>query len=455
MPDPTTRSERQHALLYPILVGGVLMGLALGIRHVQGLFMLPMTMDHGWPRETFAFALALQNLVWGIAQPFTGMLADRWGTAKIVAAGALLYGLGLLLMSTATSPAALYLGGGVVIGLALSCTAFGVVYGALSRLSTEADRSWSLGLAGAIGGLGQFIAVPGTQALQDALGWERALVSLGAMIGLLVLFASKLDDRVRVGTVQAAGAPRPLPMAAAISQAFAHRGFWLLNLGFLACGFQLAFIAAHLPAYLLDKGVHPSVAVTGLAIIALSNVVGTFVCGQLGDQCAGGGVVDGECGHAQRAACAASRKSCNKGESSTTPSSARWNSGCHCTALTQAPPVWRMASTTPSSGDSASTAKPGARSLMPWWWTLLILCRPAPPSRPASRVPGTTPAAAIAAVSSIGYSGFLVGPPLIGSVAQAVSLTAALSLVVVAMVALALGAGGGAVTVLWCTTIAT
>lgn len=278
----TTHEDRRRALLYPILVGGILMGLALGIRHVQGLFMLPMTMDRGWTRETFALAIALQNLVWGIAQPFTGMLADRWGSAKIVATGAMLYGLGLLLMSTATTPAELFLGGGLIIGLALSCTAFGVVYGALSRMSTEVDRGWSLGLAGAIGGLGQFVAVPGTQALQDALGWERALVTLGALIALLVLFASKLDDRVGAGAGQGAGAPRPLPMAAAISQAFAHRGFRLLNLGFLACGFQLAFIAAHLPAYLLDKGVHPSVAVTGLAIIALANVAGTFVCGQLG-----------------------------------------------------------------------------------------------------------------------------------------------------------------------------
>ncbi len=277
----TTREERRRALLYPILVGGILMGLALGIRHVHGLFMLPMTMDRGWTRETFALAIALQNLVWGIAQPFTGMLADRWGSAKIVAAGAMLYGLGLLLMATATTPAQLFLGGGLIIGLALSCTAFGVVYGALSRMSTEADRGWSLGLAGAIGGLGQFVAVPGTQALQDALGWDRALVTLGALIALLVLFASKLDDRVDAGAGQGAGAPRPLPMAAALSQAFAHRGFWLLNLGFLACGFQLAFIAAHLPAYLLDKGVHPRVAVTGLAVIALANVVGTFVCGQL------------------------------------------------------------------------------------------------------------------------------------------------------------------------------
>jgi MFS family permease len=283
MPATAPRAAHRRKLLYPILVGGVLMGLALGTRHVQGLFMLPMTMDRGWPRETFAFAIALQNLVWGLAQPFTGMLADRWGSARIVAAGALLYGLGLLLMSSASTPAQLHLAAGLVIGLALSCTAFGVVYGALSRLSTPADRSWSLGLAGAIGGFGQFIAVPGTQALQDALGWSHALVALGALIALTVLFASQLDDRPHLGGGPDAGeAPAPLSMTAAIAQAFAHRGFWLLNLGFLACGFQLAFIATHLPAYLLDKGVQPGVAVTGLALIALANVAGTFVCGQLG-----------------------------------------------------------------------------------------------------------------------------------------------------------------------------
>lgn len=282
MPASTTPAQRRRALLYPILAGGILMGLALGIRHVQGLFMLPMTMDRGWSRETFALAIALQNLVWGLAQPFTGMLADRYGSARIVAAGTLLYGLGLLLMAGASTPAGLFLGGGLLIGLALSCTAFGVVYGALSRMSAEADRGWSLGLAGAIGGLGQFIAVPGTQALQEALGWSHALVALGALIAMLVLFASKLDDRSRTGSDPAGNAPPPQPMAAAISQAFAHPGFWLLNLGFLACGFQLAFVAAHLPAYLLDKGVPPRVAVTGLAIIALANVVGTFVCGQLG-----------------------------------------------------------------------------------------------------------------------------------------------------------------------------
>ena len=241
--------------------------------------MLPMTMDRGWSRETFAFALAIQNLALGFAQPVAGMLADRFGGAKVVAVGTLLYGLGLAVMSAATTPLALYLGCGVVVGVALSCTAFGVVYSALNRLSPEADRGWSMGLAGAIGGLGQFVAVPATQALQDALGWNWALLALGAAMVVLIALAPQLRDR---GCVDIAGVRATQPMGAAIRQALSHRGFWLLNLGFLACGFQLAFIAAHLPAYLLDKGVHPSVAVTGLAIIALANVAGTFACGQLG-----------------------------------------------------------------------------------------------------------------------------------------------------------------------------
>jgi MFS family permease len=279
----TTRAQHRRALLHPILAGGALMGLALGIRHVQGLFMLPMSLDRGWPREPFALAMAVLILVWVLAQPFTGMIADRWGSARVVMAGTVLYGLGLLLMSTASSPAQLFLGGGLLIGLALSCTAFGVVYGALSRLSADADRSWALGLAGALGGLGQFIAVPGTQALQDSLGWRQALLVLGALIALMVLFASKLDDRARADTSPGPGAPAAQqPMAAAIAQAFAHRGFWLLNLGFLACGFQLAFVANHLPAYLLDKGLQPRVAVTGLALIALANVAGTYACGHFG-----------------------------------------------------------------------------------------------------------------------------------------------------------------------------
>lgn len=256
------------------------MGLALGIRHVQGLFMLPMTMDRGWSRETFAFALAIQNLALGFAQPFAGMLSDRFGGTKVVAVGTLLYGLGLAVMSAATTPMELYLGCGLLVGAAQSCTAFGVVYSALSRLSPAADRGWSMGLAGAIGGLGQFVAVPATKALQDTLGWNWALLALGAGMVAMVVLAPQLRDK---GVVETAGERTAQTMGAAIRQALGHRGFWLLNLGFLACGFQLAFIASHLPAYLLDKGVPAQLAVTGLAVIALTNIVGTFACSRLGD----------------------------------------------------------------------------------------------------------------------------------------------------------------------------
>lgn len=257
------------------------MGLALGIRHVQGLFMLPMTLDRGWSRETFALALAIQNLSLGLAQPVAGMLADRFGGAKVIAAGTLLYGLGLTVMSEAGTPTALYLGCGLIVGVGLACTAFGVVYASLSRLAPEADRGWSLGLAGAIGGLGQFVSVPATQALQDALGWSWALLALAAGLAVMVVLAPQLNDK---GMAAAASGTRPAQaMGAAIRQALRHRGFWLLNLGFLACGFQLAFIASHLPAYLLDKGAPAQLAVTGLAVIALTNIVGTFVCARLGD----------------------------------------------------------------------------------------------------------------------------------------------------------------------------
>lgn len=256
------------------------MGLALGIRHVQGLFMLPMTMDRGWSRESFAFALAIQNLALGFAQPAAGMLSDRFGGTKVIAGGTLLYGFGLTLMSLATTPMQLYLGCGVVVGVALSCTAFGVVYAALSRLSPAADRGWTMGLAGAIGGLGQFVAVPATQALQDSLGWQWTLLALGGGMVALVVLAPQLRDK---GATEASGGRPSQTMGETIRQALKHRGFWLLNLGFLACGFQLAFIASHLPAYLLDMGVSAQIAVVGLAVIALTNIVGNFVCARLGD----------------------------------------------------------------------------------------------------------------------------------------------------------------------------
>jgi len=278
---PASQPSQRKAALGAILCGGLIMGAALGIRHVQGLFLIPMTLERGWPREAFGFAMALQNLCWGLAQPFAGMLADRFGSARVIAAGVLVYLAGLAMMAFARTPFDLALGGGLVIGIALACTTFGTVYGALSRLVPAAQRGWALGLAGSMGGLGMFVMVPLTQELQHWIGWSMALVVLGCAIAVLLPAGLKVDDSSVLSQAGAPGAASQ-SMGQAIREAFGHRGFWLLNIGFLACGFQLAFIAGHLPAYLLDKGLGPREGVIGLAIIALANVASMYVFGSLG-----------------------------------------------------------------------------------------------------------------------------------------------------------------------------
>ncbi|WP_395404091.1 MFS transporter [Pseudoduganella sp. UC29_106] len=275
--------------LAAVLCGGVIMGLALGMRHVQGLFMLPMTSERGWGREDFALAIALQNLVWGLMQPLTGMLADRFGSRRVLAGGCLLYAAGLYLMAHAGSSTQLALSGGLLIGMALAGTSFGTVYGALNRLVPAARRSWALGLAGAVGGVGQFAMVPAAQGLIGNVGWMAALIAVAFMLALSAPLAMPLDDSAAVSGAAAGPGVRPGPgeaasMGAAIREAMGHRGFWLLNAGFFACGFQLAFIAGHFPAYLLDKGFSANVGVAALAIVALANVAGTYLCGQLGTQ---------------------------------------------------------------------------------------------------------------------------------------------------------------------------
>jgi MFS family permease len=266
------------AAFWIVLCGGIIMGLSLGARHVQGLFLLPMTTDRGWSREAFAIAIALQNLVWGFAQPFTGMIADRFGSTRVLLGGLALYATGLGLMSTATSAVGFTLSAGILVGVALSATSFAVVYGALGRIVAPQRRSWALGLAGAFGGLGQFLMVPGTQLLLDSFDWTVALLVLAAAAACLLPLAFALRDDANL-----ACEPGPAQsMRAAIAEAFSHRGFWLLNLGFLACGFQLAFIGAHLPAYLLDHGLQPRTAVIALSLVALANMAGTYLCGHLG-----------------------------------------------------------------------------------------------------------------------------------------------------------------------------
>ncbi|KRA01033.1 MAG: MFS transporter [Achromobacter sp.] len=281
MSSPQKSSLDASQLWLLVLAGGVVMGLALGVRHVQGLFLLPVTMDRGWSRETFAIALAVQNLTWGIVQPFTGMIADRYGSAKVIAGGLVFYALGLAGMAHATTPAAFMWTAGVCIGIALSGTAFAAIYGALSRLVPPERRSWALGVAGAVGGLGQFTMVPAAQWLIGGWGWVAALLAFAVVLMVVLPLAFPLREPAN-RVCDAAAPDANLSMTDAIREAFTRPGFWLLNLGFLACGFQLAFIGTHLPAYLMDKGLRASDAVAALAIIALTNVMGTYVCGILG-----------------------------------------------------------------------------------------------------------------------------------------------------------------------------
>lgn len=261
-----------------VLCGGIIMGLALGVRHVQGLFMLPMTSARGWGREEFALAIALQNLIWGIAQPFAGMIADRFGSRRVLFGGCVLYALGLYWMANAGTSVQLAVAGGLIIGMALAGTAFGTVYGALSRLVPPQRRGWALGLAGAIGGVGQFAMVPAAQGFISVYGWLVAMLVLAFIIAIAAPLAISLDD----SAVCQSGTQHQQSMRQAIGEALSHRGFWLLNLGFLACGFQLAFIVGHFPAYLLDHGFSARTGVIALAIVALANVAGNYACAQLG-----------------------------------------------------------------------------------------------------------------------------------------------------------------------------
>lgn len=260
-----------------VLAGGTVMGVALGVRHAAGIFLFPITMEYGWNREVFSFAIALQNLVWGLAQPFVGMIADRYGARRIVLIGIACYGVGLLGMAFGSTPMLFTISTGFIIGIALACTTFGVIYGALSRMMQPERRGWALGLAGAVGGLGQFFLVPVSQNLIDLFTWSGALVALGFICLLILPMALPLVDS------PAQPGHQHQSLRSAIREAFSHQGFWLLNIGFFACGFHLAFIANHLPSYLRDQGMPPSAAVIGLAIIALANVVGTYSCSLLGN----------------------------------------------------------------------------------------------------------------------------------------------------------------------------
>jgi MFS family permease len=260
-----------------LICGGLIMTIAMGARHGFGLFLQPMSMAQGWGRETFAFALALQNLVWGAAQPFSGLIADRYGAGRVLLTGSVLYVLGLALMAYSGSATELALSAGLLIGLGLSGTTFSIVYGVLGRTYPPEKRSQVLGIAGAAGSFGQFAMLPGTQALITGIGWMEALLVLAAVAALMAPLSAVLAEPGRDAS------HRPTQSAAAaIREAAGHKGFWLLTFGYFVCGFQVIFIAVHLPAYLADNGLPGNVGVACLALIGFFNIIGTWGAGMLG-----------------------------------------------------------------------------------------------------------------------------------------------------------------------------
>ena len=275
MSDRLITSSR--ALVTVVTCGALILAISLGIRQSFGLFLQPMSADMGWGRSTFAFAIALQNLIWGLGQPAFGAVADKFGAGRVVLTASLLYVAGLALMALSTTGNALDVSAGLLIGLGLSGTGFGVVLGVVGKIAPPENRSTALGIVSAGGSFGQFAMIPYGQLLISSFGWQSALLLLVLTAAVMVpLSAAMVSARKQhaVGPEQA--------LAHAVREAGGHRGFLYLNAGFFVCGFQTAFIMVHLPSYLLDVGMTPKTGVTALALIGLFNIIGSFAAGYLG-----------------------------------------------------------------------------------------------------------------------------------------------------------------------------
>ncbi len=261
-----------------LFCGGMILTLALGTRHNFGLYLQPITMDLGIGRETFAFAIAIQNLLYGISQPITGMIADRFGTARVLIVGALCYALGLYLMSVSSTGLELTLSAGLLIGASLGCSGFSIVFGVIGRTFPAEKRSVALGIAGAAGSFGQFTMLPYGQWLINQLGWAQALTMLAVTILLIIPLSSAMveDKKLQAALLHKQS------VREALREAAGHRGYLLLCTAYTVCGFQLLFIAVHFPAYLVDQRMAPETGMIGLALIGFFNMIGSYMWGWWG-----------------------------------------------------------------------------------------------------------------------------------------------------------------------------
>ena len=280
-----------------LVCAGVILLVGNGIRSSFGLFLVPMTTDLGWSRESFSLALAIQNFVWGAAQPFAGALADKLGDRRVIAVSVGLYAAGLFLVSFASSPLDFAVNGGVLIGIAMSGTGIPIMLSVVGRSVPESRRSLFLGLAGSAGALGQATVVHGVQFLIGSGGWGWALLMLSVASAALIPLAAAFAGRMRRQLESAAGggsapgdpasAPSPVEersMGRAIRSAGRNDGFWYLSGGFFVCGFHVVFIQTHLPAFIEDAGLSSNLAAVSLSLIAIGNIIGSIIAGVLGER---------------------------------------------------------------------------------------------------------------------------------------------------------------------------
>ncbi len=279
----TTEPLVQHKVpMIAISCACIIALLAFGPRSAMGFFQLPILQDNGWDRSTFGMAMALQNLFWGIGQPLFGLIADKFGTWRVLAVGAVLYTLGLVLMALAPSPVWLHIGGGILVGLGVAACSFGVVLASIARLVSPEKRSFAFGLGTAAGSAGMFVFAPISQGLIDNLGWSDSLIAIGIFMLIIPLLAIPLRGNSATSRIAAAEFEQTVKQA--LHEAFANKGYLLLTAGFFVCGFQVAFITAHFPAYISDLGIAAKWAVVAISLIGFFNIIGSLASGVIGQR---------------------------------------------------------------------------------------------------------------------------------------------------------------------------
>jgi predicted MFS family arabinose efflux permease len=274
-----TSSPKTRSMLVLIVVSGTIISLSMGLRQSLGLFMPPMTVDLGISAAAFSFALALQNLVWGLSQPFIGAAADRHGARPVLVWTALVYALGLVLMIFSRGAGVLYVAG-FLAGIGVAGTGLGVLIGVVARATAPEKRSQRVGLVAAAGSLGTALLAPLGQGLMEGFGWRAGVLAFAVVAGSMALLALLIRDHAPARDAAPSGPPQRLSQA--LREAGRHRGFVQMTLAYFACGFQLVFITTHLPQYLEVCGVSPAVGAQALALIGLFNAFGTYLFGLLG-----------------------------------------------------------------------------------------------------------------------------------------------------------------------------